>query len=528
MGKMYTPTLLHTYKASKSHLPIGAWISAVAKNLPQFQDNASIYNAVPVNIKIAGSPAVSNGNVSVSVAAFEPNWYQSLVDSLAKMTKQPAEKIAVVSYLGEPIKDLSSGQLACIGECDIIDVTTKKPIRLAQIVAPPLKLATNKTAQLTEWWNGSRDEISRQIATSFKGLSMAELAKQTVDGGATHQLIRNYLVGHTLHNLSWDEFAKTYGKTSPISADQVAGNILAHVREALVQNQTQVRNFHAISGEATLWKRGTGAPAQTKDEFTMYRDIVEDAIFHPMIGQGVIQSVMYGVVKRGQSKPKSERSYNETPPPPLSYLRRRELEEEKEYEEYGAQDEFEELGHPVTSYYRDYHQPVHGKVPYHHIEALNKGYGRAETKYPGDSKKVMELFNLYSGKSVIGCDACGAKKKKKQQRYREEEEQEPIERKLVPISSVVASPKRLIPIDSVGLPLPPLIRLDKNPQLPRLVPIGSIVDDGDVPLPRLIPIDSPLPRLVPIGSNMPRRLIPIDAKTPIFADDYEPTLEDFM
>ena len=514
---MYTPTLLHTYKASKSHLPIGAWISAVAKNLPQFQDNASIYNAVPVNIKIAGSPAVSNGNVSVSVAAFEPNWYQSLVDSLAKMTKQPAEKIAVVSYLGEPIKDLSSGQLACIGECDIIDVTTKKPIRLAQIVAPPLKLATNKTAQLTEWWNGSRDEISRQIAASFKGLSMAELAKQTVDGGATNQLIRNYLVGHTLHNLSWDEFAKTYGKTSPISADQVAGNILAHVREALVQNQTQVRNFHAISGEATLWKRGTGAPAQTKDEFTMYRDIVEDAIFHPMIGQGVIQSVMYGVVKRGQSKPKAERSYNETPPPPLSYVRRRELEEEKD-------DEFVELGNPVTSYYRDYHQPVHGKVPYHHIEALNKGYGRAETKYPGDPKKVLELFNLYSGRSVIGCDACGAKKKKKKHQQQEEE---PIERKLVPISSAaaVAPQRRLIPIDSVGMPLPPLIRLDKAAAaaapsaLPRLIPIGSIVDDA------------PLPRLIPIGSNIPLpRLIPIDAKmgAPTFADDYEPTLEDFM
>jgi len=266
-----------------------------------------------------------------------------------------------------------------------------------------------------------------------------------------------------------------------------------------------------------LWKRGTGAPAQTKDEFTMYRDIVEDAIFHPMIGQGVIQSVMYGVVKRGQSKPKAERSYNETPPPPLSYVRRRELEEEKD-------DEFVELGNPVTSYYRDYHQPVHGKVPYHHIEALNKGYGRAETKYPGDPKKVLELFNLYSGRSVIGCDACGAKKKKKKHQQQEEE---PIERKLVPISSAaaVAPQRRLIPIDSVGMPLPPLIRLDKAAAaaapsaLPRLIPIGSIVDDA------------PLPRLIPIGSNIPLpRLIPIDAKmgAPTFADDYEPTLEDFM
>ncbi len=211
-------------------------------------------------------------------------------------------------------------------------------------------------------------------------------------------------------------------------------------------------------------------------------------------------------------------------------MRKQELKEEEEYEKitpkkyYSAKgkeemeddddDDVEDLKHPVTSYYRDYHQPVYGKVPYHHIEALNKGYGRAETKYPGDPKKVLELFNLYSGRSVIGCDACGAKKKKKQRK------QVPVERRLIPISSAaaasVAPQKKLIPIDSVGLPLPPLIRLDAP---------AAATTPSERPLPRLIPIGSEMPRLVPIDSKLPQ-LIKMGAAD--FADDYEPTLEDFM
>ncbi len=510
LSEMYTPTLLHTYRSSKSRLPITTWISAVAKNLPQFRDDASIFNAVPVNIKIAGSAAQSNGNVSVSVAAFEPNWYQSLVASIAKMTNQPAERLSIVNYLGDSISSFTSAQLACIGECDIIDTVTKKPLRLPAVVAPPLNLATNKTTQLSEWWSSTREDLARQIATSFKGLSMAELANQTIDGGSTHQLIRSYLSGNTLHNLSWDAFASTYGKSATASVDDIAASVLNGVKQALVSNQTQVRNFHAISGEATLWKRGTGAPAQTKDEFTMYRDIVEDAMFHPMIGKAVIDSIMYGVVKKGQSKPRTQLSYQQQSSPMPQQQQQRILEESDDEEERLPpkdkeeewNDDLDELAHPVTAYYQRFHQPVHGKVPYHHIEALNKGYGRVEAKYPGDAKKVMELFNLYSGRSVIGCDACSVKRKKKSKQRREEAE-EPVERKLVPISAAVGSPKRLIPIDSVGFSLPPLVRLDNGRTLPPLIPIGS---------------NTATPKMPPL----------IQMGVGDFAEDYVPTLDDFM
>jgi hypothetical protein len=516
---MYTPSLVHAYKTAKTRLPITAWIAAVAKNMPQFNDDASIYNAVPVNIKISGAPSASNGNVAVSVAAFEPNWYGTLVESLAKMTQQPASKIAVVSYLGEPINGLTSGQLACIGECDVIDVNTKKPIRLPAVVAPPLKLATNKTSQLTEWWNTSRDELSRQIASSFKGLSMAELAKETMEGGATHQLICSYLTKNTLHNLSWDDFAKTFGKSSTASASDVAGTILDGVRQALVSNQTQVRNFHAISGEASLWKRGTGAPShQTKDEMTMYRDIVEDALYHAMIGHSVIHSILYGINK-GQSKPRQQNTQSE----PLSDRRRLAIPQERprngQEEEYEEQewerplkekeeedDDYFDMGHPVTAYYRDYHQKVHGKLPNHHIEALNKGYGKVEAKYPGNPNKVLELFNLYSGRSVIGCNACKKKKKKPQRR----DYDEPIERKLIPITASLQMPK-LIPIGDAAEPT----------ALPKLIPI----DMSAVEVP---PVVRHMPKLVPI-SSLTQQLPPlIQMGTGNFSEDYEPTLDDFM
>ena len=524
--KMYTPALLHTYKKSRSRLPIGAWISTVAKYLPQFKDDASIYAAVPLQIKIAGNLNSSNGNVSLSVAAFEPNWYNGLVGALEKMTNR--QNLQVVNYLKEPINGMTPAQLAGVGECDVIDTTTKKPIRLAAIVPPPLELATNKSAQLAEWWNSVRDDLSHKIAASFKGMSMAEVAKATSGASpSTCTLIANYLNTHTLHNLSWDKFAKTFSKSSSsVSLDQVSSCILNYVCQALVSNETQVRDYHAISGEATLWKRGAGGgTTRYKDDVTMYRDIVEDAMYHTSIGQNVIQSILYGINKKGQSKPKSgqnnlARFTPEDLPPPQRRRQPARLEESSDEEEelmrfeepvrrrrpQENEEEFVPLFNPITSYYRDYHQPVYKKLPTHHIEALNKNYGKAEVPYPGDPEKVVEMFNLYTGRSIIGCNSCKIAKRKKRQQL----EEEPIERRLIPIETGLP---RLIPINAKSAP--------------------SGADFADRPMPKLIPINGSvkrsLPPLIPIDADISTPEVPplIQMGTD-FTDDYEPTIHDFL
>ena len=81
---------------------------------------------------------------------------------------------------------------------------------------------------------------------------------------------------------------------------------------------------------------------------------------------------------------------------------------------------------------------------------------------------------------------------------------------LIPISAAAAPvpSKKLIPIDHVSLPLPPLIRLETavtERTLPRLIPIGS---DAAAATPKM-------PPLIQMGVED-------------FADDYIPTLEDFM
>ncbi len=477
---MFTPQLLQTYKTSRSRLPINTWVNVVGKNLPQFAHDSDIYNPIAIQIKIAGKINTSNGNVNVSIAPYDSNWYSGLVGALEKMTNQ--KNLNVVNYLGNPIKDLPVGQLACLGECDIID-KSGQVVRLAKVVAPPMQLATNKSAQLTEWWNSHRDELSRQIAQELKGLNMAELAKATVPEGKIQQLIESYMAKNTLHDLSWTEFIKTFGKDAT-SVATISASILDSIRQSMVASENQVRNYHATDGigsEAALWKRAAGGASKYKDDFTMYRDIVEDAVFHPMVGKRVVDGILYGV---GATVRKNSRTHSTDSSKRIATVRKH------------NHDNRAESVDPVASYYKEYHYPTYGKLPGHVVEDYNKSFGKVETHYPGDADKVVEMFNLFTGRAVSRSKKASKKKA-------------PQVGELIPISD---SMPKLIPIgDSV-----------RSDNMPKLIPIGDS-------MPKLIPIGDSvrsdnMPKLIPIGNNMPK-LIPIGSS--VRSDDM-PNLMDFL
>lgn len=382
---MFTPQLLHAYKTSGSKLPLSTWIGAVAKNLPSFKNDADIFMPIRMKIKLAGNLNTSNGNVSVSVSPFDANWYPTLVSALEEMTGK--RDIKVVDYLGAPVETMSTSQLINVGECDVVDCATNKPIRLESIVPPPDHLSTNKVAQLKDWWTKNQGELAANVANSLRGKSMAEISQSAKVDGSIQSTIETFLQANTLNGMDWSDFVRTYGKGDVTVAD-LASKLLDKIRAGLVANETQIRNFHAtehLGSEAALWKRNTGV-TKYKDDFTLYRDIVEDAVCHPMAAQQVVQSIMCGRRMGGGGAKKKQ-------------MRQKQRN-------YGGGGDG---SHPISSYYKLHHYPVHGNLPSHVME---RNFGKIDSAYPGDHQRAIDMFNLFSGRSVIGCGVCGKKKKK--------------------------------------------------------------------------------------------------------------------
>jgi hypothetical protein len=399
---MYKPAFVYAHQASKSTLPIDTWCEVVGKKLPQFQSEEDIYSPVPIYVKIAGGINQPNGTIKLSVSPTNKDWYKNLVGALSEITK--VKNLSVVNMEGKCISSYNTRALMCVGECDLLN-ERGKPVRLEHVVAPPLKLSTNKISELKEWWDVNGEKLAKSVAQHMKGLSMAEIAAATTINGPVHQIIEQHIKHNTLHNMDWETFADTYGN-SRTSLAHISQKLLGAVRTALQANEHQVRNYHATEGigsEASLWKRDTGSAAKQpgalksryKDDFTLYRDIVEDAMYNPLVKQEMVQSILYGTKPAatidcgscgGASKGKKKK-------------------EKKPFT--NANERIESEIHPLQLYYQKHHYLIHGKLPGHVIHQYNKNLGNSVDKtFPGDASKTIDLFNLYTARAVepIGND----------------------------------------------------------------------------------------------------------------------------
>jgi len=481
---MYRPELVHAYKLSRSKLPIESWIQVVGKNLPQFSSASAIYNPIGIQIKMAGELNSPTGSVKMSVDATDPNWYPKLVGVLETMTKKKG--LSVVNYLGNSIESLSPSALSNVGECDLMQKT--QTIRLAEPVQPPMYMSHNKLEHLKKWWDEKRNGLAQKIAVELKGLNMSEIANATKLGGPVQTTICNYLERNTLDNLSWSEFSKTYGNGT-LNVSEISKKLLDAVRTGLVANEKQIRTYHAnVGSEAALWKdTASVGVTKYKDDHVMFQDILEDVMHHPLVGQEMVQGILYGIKSRATVA--TTRKIASRVPSSSS------------------------IRHPIQSYYQDYHYNVHGKLPGHVMSKYNKNAGLIASNYPGDRKKAFDMFNLFSGRT-IDC-GCGSGKKKKKQEKKEE-----LKAKISPVGGEMP---KLIPIGSnLGggeerqmpklIPIGNLIERDDaiGTQMPKLIPIGSNLGMGkeDRQMPKLIPIGkndaigTQMPKLIPIGSNL--------------------------
>jgi hypothetical protein len=499
--QMYRKEYLNAWQSSRSRMPIDVWTKAVGSKLPAFSHPEDIYAPVVLDVKIAGGINDSNGSVQLSVAPTDAEWYPKLIEGLEEMTGK--HNLAAVNYLGEPIKNMNAIQLSKAGEIDIIDTKSQRVVRLDKVVPPPMHMSTKKAPIVKEWWETNRAKLVKMVAKSLEGLTMDEIAANTMKDGPIQKAIEKQLCSG-----DWNQFLTTYGMDNVAkNADPkdtstfISKGLLHSIRVALKANQKIIKNYHAnakIGNGSGLWNNDIITNTTTAtNAFSMYRDIVEDALYNPRIGSHMIDTILHGYERIGVIANRLPRRVHCTKSKISSEV------------------------HPLTSYYNKIHYPTHGKLPGHIMEQYNQNKVQS-TKYPGDAKVAFNIYNMLTGKTVLPDSI-------------------PKMPPLVPIGSITTNGKMppLVPIGTIGstIPtgkMPPLVPIDYKlpeledflePRMPPLVPIGSTIPTGKMP--PLVPIGS----TVPTGKMPP--LIPIDEAypelgEPIWSMDNMPQLEDFL
>lgn len=380
---MYKASFIEAHKRSRSKLPIHIWHQAVGKNLPQFQTDEDIYLPVPIYVKISGGINDPNGTVRLSVCPTNPNWYRDLTDALSDMTQ--IQDVDVINMEGKCISNLDTQTLFVAGECDVVNKRTGKVIRLPSVVEPPARMATNKAETLKKWWESTSENISREVAQALSGKNMIEIEAASDQGGAIHETLKA-----SLGKCTSDDFFEIYGSGIPrTSADELSDKLLGAICDSLVANEEQITKYHAASSSnKTLWRKKETENVRSAylDDFTMYRDFIDDAIIRPDVSRNIIHSILFGkkrISSSSLSEPKKEIIVSDY--------------------------------HPLENFYKVHYYNTYGKLPGHVVNAYNKNIGsnmQAKT-FPGDADEAFCVFHMLSGYADIGLLGFGKKKKKK-------------------------------------------------------------------------------------------------------------------
>lgn len=483
MSDLYRQSVINAWERAGSRLTLDEWVQTIAKRMPQFSNPEDIYAPVNLTVKIAGDIDDANGNVRIAVAPTDKEWYPKLIQGLEEMTGE--RHLTVQDYLGNPIEKMNARQLSFAGELDVVDKSTGKPVRLPEIVPPPLSMATDKNIRLKKWWNGLQDSLAKDVASRLQGKNMAEIAQATLEGGLIQKSVSNFLRDNTPGGLEWDTFIKTYG------ADNVAKNmdpeetmnfiskgILYNIREGLMANENMVRNYHATSGvgsEASLWKSTKNREAtRYQKDFDMYRDIAEDALALPMVGTHMVNTILHGFLRVDTS---------------LMRKRKKKQRVERPRQRYMSPDA--EEFHPMATYLNKTYYPRHGTLPGHVMEGYTKNKSVAAAKsYVGNAAAALNVYHMLSGKS--------------------------------PKPSIKPQSKSK---DFVGSSIPELVPIGSHvmPEMPKLAPLMPKESVSvDAPLPNPVEFRTALPKLIPIDKaygnlgesiatrTAPPKLIPIN------------------
>jgi len=466
-SQVYTPHIRAVYNKLGSKLPLPIWVKSIGSKLPYFQNDSDIYNPITLQIKIAGGINTSDGAVAVQVAPTDSQWYSKLQNAVQEMTSKKTN-VDIVDYLGDCIKSFNYSQLYSAGELDVVNARNQSIVRIKSAVAPPEHMATNKIETIHGLVKDIRDTITDTIASSLKGHTMAEIGQMTLQDGPVQKSIEQALN----ERKDWAKFMNTYAmddvarnNTVQQKTSAMAKSILFQVREGLKANEPQIRTFYALKegskkGQSPLWSQHPAtiaSEATYKDEYSMFRDIAEDAMYNPLLSRKLVY-----IIHRGSDRQVKSSIRN----------RRKVPKKSSNVDEQHIMDKF----------YHQYYYKKHGKFPGHVIDKFNKK-ATISTEYPGNEREAVNMFLMFSGKHV------------------------PLQEKrihtLVPLGDSVKH--TLVPI-SVGSEMPELVPIPGLKKKHTLVPLGDSVKHNLVP----ISVESEMPELVPIpGLKKKHTLVPL-------------------
>jgi len=479
-SQVYTPHIRAVYKKLGSSLPLSVWVKSIGSKLPYFRNDSDIYSPITLHLKIAGSINNSDGGVCLNVVPSDSDWYSKLQSAVRDMTGTTS-KVDIVDYLGDNISTFNFSQLFSAGELDVVHSRNQSVVRISSAVAPPQHMATNKMEIINDFVKNIREPISDTIAGELQGHTMAEIGRLTSRNGPLQSKIEATLA----QRKGWSSFLTTYAMDNVSRSNDnkkqtsaLAKSILYQVRQGLTANERQISDYHAAnenknSDEAPLWEQHAASVSSPyKDEYTMYKDIADDAMHSQLLSRKLVYIIHRGAdrtTKKTQSAPISKRVTTSK----------------------------NEGRHVMDQFYHDYYYKKHGKFPGHVIDKFNKR-DNVGSVYPGNEDEAVNMFLMFSGKHTPTRNSTGKSMPK-----------------LVPINQKCTEGHTLVPISS---------------QMPKLIPINQKCTEGHT----LVPISSQMPKLIPIGQKIrsgKHKLVPIDAgmgdiSREIDAEDFsEPVFE---
>jgi hypothetical protein len=477
----------------------------------------------------------------------QKNRYQKLVDAVKTMlgVKTP---IAIQTYMGKEIKNMSHQALLKAGELVIVNPSNGSAIIGSSIVEPPRSMATDKLRDVEKWHADTLVKgVISLVTKELADLELPQVEAAMIRDGKIHRAIANFIKSSVP---DWPAFIETYARDDTAKAVNLTNNgedaamviargFLQQVAGAIRANASHIKTFFAQREAQQL----TGKPIGDRPLFeqhiatsiskfsnvgAMWRELAEDAMLHgntarlpvACLYNGHQRSCAEPTVPIRSAIPATIRMNQEHP------FKRAHIDSPLASEQYAGD----------TERALDMYHLFSGR----HLPSVKQ-----TPTLPAISDRAMEMYKLYSGGTEeIGDDVKRGKNEKKKSalkqffsRTGDEIDDLP---KLVPISEAVSAPAfrpmpKLVPISeavSESRPMPKLVPISEAVSapafrpMPKLVPISEAVSAPAFrPMPKLVPLSEavsapafrPMPKLVPISEAVSEsrpmpKLVPLSSE----------------